>query len=120
MIDLNELERLERAASKAPWEFRDGTAIADDGLPYVRGYSNDVHIGEHAPDAALIVAARNALPELIAAAREAERVREQVRVLREALDLISGCEAHISKSAWATLRQALAATAPGTEGTETT
>lgn len=64
MIDLDELERLEKAATPGPWGFR----------------TVDIADPDHIPDAALIAAMRNALPELL---RELKVARGCVAVLRQ-------------------------------------
>jgi len=82
MIDLDALEALEKKASKAKWTVRcspngchydrttrDGYAV--NGVKYVPDYENPMLCKD---DAALIAAARNALPELIRLARIGQRV----------------------------------------------
>lgn len=128
MLDLDELERLLDRRTFTRWMaekrpigdrescFADGSPIADvfDGPGRIVAYCIPV------VDAELIVALRNAAPELLRAAREAERLREHVRVLREALDLVNHCEAmgRVSESVRGVLRQALSATAPETKETK--
>lgn len=75
-IDLDELERLAKAATPGPWEYRlvgrQANIIMADTEPLcATKYS---HNKSH--DAAYIVAACNAVPELVARIRELERQRE--------------------------------------------
>jgi hypothetical protein len=92
---LEELERLLKAATPGPWEI-DGIGITHKSKPY--GAPIDVCLmGEPAQyasvkplmvpnyeaNAALIVAAINALPELVARVRELERIETAARVYYE-------------------------------------
>lgn len=85
MIDLDELDRLEKAATPGPWV---------DGLsqPGVRKIAISEHLNDEiatlyggpddigdAPNATLIAAARNALPALI---RELRAAREVVKAIK--------------------------------------
>ena len=78
-IDLDELERLEREATPGPWVAwrseifpgSDAKAYDEDSIVCCEGQEG---VARHA-NAALIVAARNALPELI---RELKELREEV------------------------------------------
>lgn len=82
MIDLPELERLEREATPGPWhnvfsgratrhvKTNDGTGLGAD-LP-----GTQVCVCSTGCEAALIVAARNALPTLLKLAREHARMKE--------------------------------------------
>lgn len=83
-LDLNELERLEKAATPGPWKW-DSDQIKDDpmnrcryrvcvvGKTVMQTYysSDDVHAEA---DATLTCALRNALPELLRRLREAEEI----------------------------------------------
>lgn len=86
-VDLDELERLEKAAIDSPWKHsdRDGSIIH---YPKDRGPDgiNHSHVVDNAFGAtgALIAATRNALPALIAELRAA---RECARVLRCAYEV---------------------------------
>jgi hypothetical protein len=62
--DISELERLERAATAGPWR-----SVGD---VYIFG-ADDEPFDQTESDVALIVAARNALPELLAMARDYAR-----------------------------------------------
>lgn len=86
-IDLDALEALEKKASKAKWTVRcspngchydrttrDGYAV--NGVKYVPDYENPMLCKD---DAALIAAARNALPELIRLARIGQRVERDAK-----------------------------------------
>jgi hypothetical protein len=98
--ELDELERLEREASAAPWSAGRMDAVSYSGNgegPFKNVYNDDpregFHLGELVPyvvargegdedecrsNAALIAAARNALPRLLATVRAAERLAEAV------------------------------------------
>lgn len=74
MIDLDELMKLREAATPGPWEHKIDDAFDDPSIhditPYVASCVK--------PDnAAYIVAACNAVPELVARIRELERLCEQ-------------------------------------------
>lgn len=148
--ELSQLEALEQLATAGPWSVgyirgqchvehvHDGPppmggtcrydyTIVADGLDIVAPPNvtvcmpNDWGPGMQPNNAALTVAARNALPELLAECREAERLREHVRVLREALKPFA--EGRAMSKLFYTLclddaRQALAATAPETKETK--
>ena len=96
-VDLDDLERLEKAATPGPWEFFDNPT--DTGL--IAGChsvspSQDATLvfscasnfyGSLSPkrdDRDLIAALRNAAPHLIARAREAERLEETLTALKAA------------------------------------
>lgn len=85
MVDLDELERLERSATGGRWTTEPTQTLTgprrlldvvrlsdDDPVRDGGGAKQDICEAAFANDAALIVAARNALPELIARVREAE------------------------------------------------
>jgi hypothetical protein len=91
-LDLDTLERLHGEATAGPWEAVRESVVMPDGseLPYsdsalircacrsiggLEAYFLDA-------DAALIAAARNALPALLAAARERDELRAEVAALR--------------------------------------
>lgn len=87
-LDLDALEELERAATPGPWEAeRD---VYDGDVWYVEPDGQPVLIARRPSDTdgALIAAARNALPDLIAAARERDALRELLAKVR----LIAGPE----------------------------
>lgn len=70
-LDLDELERIEREATAGPWR-----SIASD-LLMIRSYEYQV------PHAALIAAARNALPALLAELRALRAVAEAAEHYRD-------------------------------------
>ena len=85
-LDLEELERLEREATPGKWQ--DGTATCCPDMGWVdgprgKGRVCPTHEGGKrthtldAADAALIAAARNALPALLARVRELEAERDR-------------------------------------------
>lgn len=102
-LDLDELERLEKAATPGPWASEGYGGFytehpdhqkADNGSGW-RGASNSLgHCadGEYVDninatnDAELIVAFRNSAPALISLAREALEMRARMDVVREAAD----------------------------------
>lgn len=97
-LDLNELERLEKAATPGPWEGPWGdthTVAAFEGKLNEHSLTNDPR-GDAFPvtqytqpnDAALIAALRNALPELLRRLRAAEADAERWRT---AMRLMCGC-----------------------------
>ena len=90
MIDLDELMRLHEAATPGPWEVNIGDFESEDGYgtvtaPYVEADGKTICVPfDRGPDdendeadAAYIVAACNAVPELVARIRELERLCEQ-------------------------------------------
>lgn len=100
--ELNELERLEKAATPGPWiavpyrrRFYGEEPRFDNGICHVlpesdperlpiltvdRGDDHHAETREHADiEAAFIAALRNAAPDLIRAAREADELREELR-----------------------------------------
>lgn len=79
MIDLEELERLAKAATQLPWEVDDcnNIRIAPKGRPIVATIHDYEDYLPRMSDAAYIVAACNAVPELIAENRALQkRVQE--------------------------------------------
>lgn len=75
-LDLDELERLEREATPGPWET---TADPLSGVPAFVKTPGELIAADAPADAALIVAARNALPALLVelrALREVAKVAE--------------------------------------------
>lgn len=80
MIDIEELERLAAQATPGPWKMVDARAFLDDEDYEIRNGQHCIGYGTAEDDAAYIVAACNAVPELIAENRE---LRERVRVLEE-------------------------------------
>lgn len=78
MIDLGELERLAKAATQLPWEVDDcnNVRIAPKGRPIVATIHDYEDYLPRMGDAAYIVAACNAVPELIARVRALERQRD--------------------------------------------
>lgn len=94
--DLDELERLEREATGGPWlavpwcQDEDGERHAPEiqenyGKTVVFSVCYDHPMRQEEANCALIVAARNALPAMLAECRESERLREQVDLLRSCL-----------------------------------
>ena len=79
MIDLEELERLAKAATPGPWEMVDARAFLDDEDFEIRNGGHCIGYGTSGKDAAYIVAACNAVPELIARVRELEAELEQYK-----------------------------------------
>lgn len=78
-IDLGELERLAKAATPGPWGY--GPYPSWDFMYRITGRQKefllDTHIAQNGEaNAAYIVAACNAVPELVARVRELERQRE--------------------------------------------
>ena len=89
MIDLDELMRLHAAATPGPWSVKIGDFCSDDGygtvaLPYVEANGKTICVPtDRGPydendedDAAYIVAACNAVPELVARIRALEAQRD--------------------------------------------
>lgn len=85
MIDLDELMRLHEAATPGPWKVKNGDFESEDGYgtvtaPYVEADGKTICVPfDRGPDddndeddAAYIVAACNAVPELVARIRELE------------------------------------------------
>lgn len=90
MTTLDELERLEKAATPGPWEANAEATINGEPIEY-RGYVEHVNGTVFRPgvnnrlaeaDAALIAAARNALPEMI---KELRALRTERVLLRNML-----------------------------------
>jgi hypothetical protein len=123
--EIEEMERLEREASRAGWtagtwaDYGSGTILGTSGYPLARFIRGD------ALDVALVVALRNAAPRLSHAARDANRLREQVATLREALEHAERELAHSdscngegesctcgTSAAWDHIAKALASTEP--------
>lgn len=92
-IDLDELERLHKAATPEPWEVqKDGLGNDMDVSPRHRHGSFEVDNQECA-DCRVTVAARNALPALIARIRELEAEEEMARLnWQECLKRIAALE----------------------------
>lgn len=87
--ELLELERLEREATPAERWFRDW--ISTGAIDIRCAMMGPHHTGDDRVDAAqrdadLVVAARNALPSLIAAYRERDELRRQVEAIRKFVD----------------------------------
>lgn len=81
MTDLSSLRALCEKATPAPWQTEgDDTVVIDNSGDYVCG-DPDSYMGE--ADARFIVAARNALPLLVAELEAARAVVEAARVLLE-------------------------------------
>jgi hypothetical protein len=80
-VDLDQLDALAAAATPGPWLVdRDGDVVAD------RDRDSMLAAYPSAADAALIVAAVNALPALVAAARERDQLRAAVLTLADEAD----------------------------------
>jgi hypothetical protein len=82
-LDLDTLADLERAATPGPWNRSSQYGRVDVFRhPYAPG---DSMVAEQvdAYDAALTVAARNALPDLIAAARERDRLLDEIETAHD-------------------------------------
>lgn len=75
-VDVDALDKLREAATAGPWE-------DEGGATGISAYTSDA-------DAALIVAAVNALPDLIAEARKYRTLREAVEGLADELDVPAG------------------------------
>ena len=77
-LDLDELERLAKAATPGPWEMDNNynIRIAEGGHPLVITINDDEDWIPRPSDARYIVAACNALPALIKRVRELERQRD--------------------------------------------
>jgi hypothetical protein len=95
MTTLEELERLLAGATKGPWvvlptspNFVTSPGHRDLARCY---YASDIHGTSASANAALIVAAINALPGLIESARRVERLEDLVRAMIESEpdDLVS-------------------------------
>jgi hypothetical protein len=108
-MDLDALEALERAATKGLW--RDvGHSWPERAVPIMRdsgefiGYVSTVTLEQRTADAALIAAARNALPALIADARAA--ARREAALLRRiaALPRIGDLSSDVDWDDWNRLR----------------
>ena len=110
MTDLDELEKLEQAATMGPWKLESECETSDDDHQFygldkgdyprwllIEGMhwsffwdeADEKHYDTSARDAALIVAARNALPALIAELRELRKENERLRETRRVKDIIA-------------------------------
>ena len=78
-----ELRVLDRMATPATWRYVTGYGIGAGGHAVVNDLASDS--AKQNPNCALVVAMRNALPALLAAAEENDRLREQVRRLEQEL-----------------------------------
>jgi len=94
-----ELERLEKEAEPGPWEWWPASPADFDDKCQLPHVPQGAYLGEtlinlsdtyegRREDCALVVALRNAAPDLIAAAKEAATLRAQVARLREALAVV--------------------------------
>jgi hypothetical protein len=101
MNTLNELERLLRAGTPGPWKlienFRDafshdaGHYTVTDGTAFLDNQGSDA--GEFSfENAALIVAAINALPGLIESARRVERLEAALKPFAQMADAVDGAK----------------------------
>lgn len=118
MIDLDELDRLEKQATQGPWkpdpaDFRcfvwggDGHMVADDitepeyenQLVRIRGVGAQKHRrpGEMEANYDLIIAMRNALPELISEAKQSRVLIEDVCAICLVEDAEVGCRCAVCK-----------------------
>lgn len=108
---LERLDALEKAATLGPWESDD----ADNGKGGQLVYSDDHGIGEYETlaltvnpsDGVLIAAARNALPALLAVARAADELSDDVGVEMDD-ERLPYVLVQINRVDLATLREALA------------
>lgn len=106
MIDIDELMRLHAAATPGPWEVNIGDFESEDGYgtvtaPYVEAdgkticvpFDRDPEDENDESDAAYIVAACNAVPELVARIRELEEYKASVyaAMCNESLDVDGVC-----------------------------
>lgn len=99
MIDLDELERLEKAATPGPWhaqgirmldfgpgvDFEPTSDLAEAVHADIRSSESHCSVAEHVediPSAVLIAAARNAMPALI---RELRAAREALVIVKTAI-----------------------------------
>lgn len=80
--ELSALEELERTATAGPWQAHAHMVEAEAGADLIGECSDAYPLGNN--NAELIAAARNALPSLLAAARERDELRRQVEAIREA------------------------------------
>ena len=96
MIDLEELERLAKAATQLPWEVDDcnNIRIAPKGRPIVATIHDYEDYLPRMGDASYIVAACNAVPELIAENIELKRQRTW---LAEQLTYVCKCYDHYNQ-----------------------
>lgn len=132
---LDDLERLEKAATPGPWKWHRHyyTDIGDDppdewtheslagpefdpeGYPYKNRVMDDgsangeysVKIHSESPDGKFIAAARNALPELIARMRKLEAAVAAARKLIAVSDIRCGDRGKNIFEAWLTAKDAL-------------
>lgn len=79
MLDLDELERLANAATRGPWEADNPPAKQD--TIYPPGSSSPLGFTYAEGDTKFILAACNAIPELIARLRKLEAVATAARAL---------------------------------------
>ena len=77
-LDLEKLERLAAQATPGPWEMVDARAFLDDEDFEIRNGQHCIGYGTSEADSAYIVAACNAVPELVARVRELEVVEESL------------------------------------------
>lgn len=75
-VDLEKLEQLAAQATPGPWSLVDARAFLDDEDFEIRNGQHCIGYGTSGADAAYIVGACNAVPELIARVRELEVVEE--------------------------------------------
>lgn len=84
MIDLGELERLAKAATPGPWIYKQDDAFPGEDLREIRTpHSHFISSFAIEHDAAYIVAACNAVPELIA---ENRTLRERAQMRQELVE----------------------------------
>lgn len=74
-MTIDELEKLEKAATPGPWAEEEGDVM---GPGDVNGYANWITSDAEQADAALIAAARNALPELLRIVRHLAEAEDPV------------------------------------------
>lgn len=82
-LDLDALEELERAATRGPWQAENDVGASDVWLVELDGQPILIARRASDEDGALIATARNALSDLIAAARERDRLRDMVAEFRK-------------------------------------
>jgi hypothetical protein len=96
-IDIDELERLEKAATPGPWAYFPDSIYAGEIHAVIHPEGESLPVGtqhitstpdydDRPDDMALIVAARNALPELLAELKRLRQLRWEVKraAIREA------------------------------------
>lgn len=96
-IDIDELERLAKAATSLPWKMVDASAFLEDEDFEIRNGGHCIGYGTNEKDAAYIVAACNELPKLIKEIRDLEVYSAYLETVNS--DLIAEMNGYMAKVA---------------------